>query len=155
VVNKLNTWFIKEYHIHFQLIVSHTTNSLILNLRFCYYYCNCMHTNQLTNYNYSSFRYTCSAGIFGNGLSAVVLSRPQMKSSVTCLLLGLAFCDTLLISISILIYGLPYICDYAYNSSILRAYRLVYYPLWVPYLFPICISGKNFFTAWLLTVASL
>lgn len=78
-------------------------------------------------------------GIIGNILSAIVLSRPQMRSSVTCLLIGLTFCDSLLIFISILIFGLPSMSDF---TGTLRNYRLVYYPLWVPYLFPISITGK-------------
>lgn len=36
-------------------------------------------------------------GILGNTISITVLSRPQMKSSINYLLIGLASCDTLLI----------------------------------------------------------
>lgn len=36
-------------------------------------------------------------GILGNVLSMVILSRPQMRSSINYLLIGLARCDTVLI----------------------------------------------------------
>jgi len=78
-------------------------------------------------------------GIIGNILSAVVLSRPQMRSSVTCLLLGLAFCDSLLIVFSTLIFGLPAMSDF---TGALKTYRHVFYPLWVPYFYPISTTGK-------------
>lgn len=86
-------------------------------------------------------------GIFGNALSAVVLSRPQMKSSVTCLLLGLAFCDTLLISVSILVFSMPFLNDYV-HSSFLWKYENIYFRLWVPYLYPVSITGKG--ASWIL-----
>lgn len=40
-------------------------------------------------------------GIFGNTISMIILSRPQMKSSINYLLIGLARCDTVLIVISV------------------------------------------------------
>lgn len=40
-------------------------------------------------------------GIFGNAISMIILSRPQMKSSINYLLIGLARCDTVLIIISV------------------------------------------------------
>ncbi|CAG7824937.1 unnamed protein product [Allacma fusca] len=79
-------------------------------------------------------------GIIGNILSAVVLSRPQMRSSVTCLLLGLAFCDSLLVFTSALIFGLFSLSDF---MGTLTTYRLVYHPLLVPYLYPISISAQT------------
>ncbi|KMQ92103.1 fmrfamide receptor [Lasius niger] len=39
-------------------------------------------------------------GIFGNAISMIILSRPQMKSSINYLLIGLARCDTVLIIIA-------------------------------------------------------
>lgn len=36
-------------------------------------------------------------GLFGNIISMIILSRPQMKSSINYLLIGLARCDTILI----------------------------------------------------------
>jgi len=40
-------------------------------------------------------------GIFGNTISMIILSRPQMKSSINYLLIGLARCDTVLIIIAV------------------------------------------------------
>jgi hypothetical protein len=40
-------------------------------------------------------------GIIGNAISMIVLSRPQMKSSINYLLIGLASCDTVLILLSV------------------------------------------------------
>ena len=41
-------------------------------------------------------------GLVGNVISIVVLSRPQMKSSINVILIGLASADTILITTSIL-----------------------------------------------------
>lgn len=46
-------------------------------------------------------------GILGNVLSMIILSRPQMRSSINYLLIGLARCDTVLIVMSILLFGIP------------------------------------------------
>lgn len=40
-------------------------------------------------------------GIIGNTISMIILSRPQMKSSINYLLIGLARCDTVLIVIAV------------------------------------------------------
>lgn len=40
-------------------------------------------------------------GIVGNAISMIILSRPQMKSSINYLLIGLARCDTVLLIISV------------------------------------------------------
>ncbi|CAK9812881.1 FMRFamide receptor [Anthophora quadrimaculata] len=73
-------------------------------------------------------------GIFGNAISMIILSRPQMKSSINYLLIGLARCDTVLIVISILIYGLPAI--YAY-TGLLFDYKFIVYPKIVRFLYPL------------------
>merc|ERR1719500_592081 len=46
-------------------------------------------------------------GLIGNTISITILSRPQMKSSINCLLIGLASFDIVLIITSILMFGLP------------------------------------------------
>lgn len=51
-------------------------------------------------------------GMFGNCVSMVILSRPQMRCSINYLLIGLARCDTVLILTSILLFGLPAINAY-------------------------------------------
>ncbi|XP_006614785.1 FMRFamide receptor [Apis dorsata] len=73
-------------------------------------------------------------GIFGNAISMIILSRPQMKSSINYLLIGLARCDTMLIIISILIYGL--IAIYTY-TGLLFDYRFIVYPKIVRFLYPL------------------
>ncbi|XP_043500458.1 FMRFamide receptor isoform X1 [Polistes fuscatus] len=78
-------------------------------------------------------------GILGNTISMVVLSRPQMKSSINYLLIGLASCDTLLIIIAILIFGLPSI--YLYTGYLFN-YQFVVYPKIVKYLYPISCAAQ-------------
>ncbi|XP_076232948.1 FMRFamide Receptor [Calliopsis andreniformis] len=73
-------------------------------------------------------------GIFGNTISMIILSRPQMKSSINYLLIGLARCDTVLIIISILIYGLPAIYTY---TGLLFNYKFIVHPKIVPFLYPL------------------
>lgn len=77
-------------------------------------------------------------GIIGNSISMIILSRPQMKSSINYLLIGLARCDTVLLIISILIYGLPAI--YTYTGALFQ-YKFIIYPKIIRYLFPLsCIA---------------
>ncbi|EZA48896.1 FMRFamide receptor [Ooceraea biroi] len=77
-------------------------------------------------------------GIIGNTISMIILSRPQMKSSINYLLTGLARCDTALLIISILIYGLPAIYTY---TGVLFHYKFIVYPKIIRYLFPLsCIA---------------
>lgn len=78
-------------------------------------------------------------GILGNTISMIVLSRPQMKSSINYLLIGLASCDTLLIIISILIFGLPSI--YVYTGYLFN-YQFIVYPKIVKYLYPISCAAQ-------------
>jgi hypothetical protein len=59
-------------------------------------------------------------GIFGNIISMIILSRPQMRSSINYLLIGLATCDTVLIITSVLLFGIPAIYTYT-------GYLFVYY----------------------------
>ncbi|XP_058803415.1 FMRFamide receptor-like [Phymastichus coffea] len=73
-------------------------------------------------------------GIAGNAVSMIVLSRPQMKSSINYLLIGLATCDTVLILLSVLMYGLPGI--YAYTGYLFD-YKFYVYPKVVRFLYPL------------------
>ncbi|EAA01756.2 AGAP001862-PA [Anopheles gambiae str. PEST] len=73
-------------------------------------------------------------GILGNIFSMVILSRPQMRSSINYLLIGLARCDTVLILTSVLIFGLCAIYPhtgylYYYHYQIFPKISLVVYPL--------------------------
>jgi hypothetical protein len=51
----------------------------------------------------------------------MLLFRPQMKNSINCILIGLASFDSILITTSILMFGLPGI----YSHSIVYGYVLL------------------------------
>lgn len=90
-------------------------------------------------------------GIFGNAISMIILSRPQMKSSINYLLIGLARCDTVLIIIAVLIYGLPAI--YTYTGALFD-YKFIVYPKTIRYLYPLaCIA--QFVTVYLTLTVTL
>ncbi|XP_011144276.1 FMRFamide receptor [Harpegnathos saltator] len=72
-------------------------------------------------------------GILGNTISMIILSRPQMKSSINYLLIGLARCDTVLIIVAMLIYGLPAIYTY---TGLLFHYKFIVYPKIIKFLYP-------------------
>ncbi|XP_012269764.2 FMRFamide receptor [Athalia rosae] len=73
-------------------------------------------------------------GLFGNIISMIILSRPQMKSSINYLLIGLARCDTVLIITSFLVFGLPGIYPY---TGLLFNYKFIVYPKLVKFLYPL------------------
>ncbi|ALC43006.1 FR [Drosophila busckii] len=73
-------------------------------------------------------------GILGNVISMIILSRPQMRSSINYLLIGLARCDTVLIISSMLLFGIPSI--YPYTGHFFGYYNYVY-PFISPAMFPI------------------
>lgn len=73
-------------------------------------------------------------GILGNIISMIILSRPQMRSSINYLLIGLARIDTVLILTSILLFGLPGIYPY---SGLMFTYYFVVYPHITTFVFPL------------------
>ncbi|XP_072935427.1 FMRFamide receptor-like [Epargyreus clarus] len=75
-----------------------------------------------------------AGGLLGNALSVLVLSRPQMRSSINCLLVGLAACDTVLILTSVLLFGLTAIYPY---TGLMRYYYYHICPHLTPYAYPI------------------
>lgn len=79
-------------------------------------------------------------GIFGNVISMIILSRPQMRSSINYLLIGLAKCDTVLIITSTLLFGLPGI--YPYTGYMFDYYHIIY-PKLSPFLFPIAVTAHT------------
>ncbi|KAK4881135.1 hypothetical protein RN001_004454 [Aquatica leii] len=79
-------------------------------------------------------------GILGNIISMIILSRPQMKSSINYLLIGLARVDTVLIITSILLFGLPGI--YPYTGQMFT-YFYVVYPHIVPVVFPLSMATQT------------
>lgn len=78
-------------------------------------------------------------GIFGNIISMIILSRPQMRSSINYLLIGLARIDTVLILTSMLLFGLPGIHPY---SGSLATYYYVIYPHIVPVVYPLALISQ-------------
>lgn len=56
-------------------------------------------------------------GILGNSLSLIILSRPQMRSSINYLLIALARCDIILIITSMFLFGFHSIYEYSYNDD--------------------------------------
>jgi hypothetical protein len=79
-------------------------------------------------------------GILGNILSMIILSRPQMRSSINYLLIGLARCDTVLILTSILIFGVPAIFP---HTGFLRFYYLRLLPEMSRFTYPIAMSAQT------------
>lgn len=81
-------------------------------------------------------------GIMGNIISMVILSRPQMRSSINYLLTGLARSDTVLIITSILIFGLPALFKYT-NSQLLFSYYYRVYPFLAPVVYPLAVIAQT------------
>lgn len=81
-----------------------------------------------------------AAGLLGNALSVLVLSRPQMRSSINCLLVGLAACDTVLILTSVLLFGLTAVYPY---TGRLRYYYYHVCPNITPYAYPIANAAQT------------
>ncbi|XP_055607472.1 FMRFamide receptor-like [Uranotaenia lowii] len=79
-------------------------------------------------------------GILGNILSMVILSRPQMRSSINYLLIGLARCDTIVILTSMLLFGLPAIYPY---TGYLFYYYYVIHPVISPVVFPLAMTAQT------------
>lgn len=75
-----------------------------------------------------------AGGLLGNALAVLVLSRPQMRSSINCLLVGLAACDTALILTSVLLFGLTAVYPY---TGRLRYYYYHVCPHLTPYAYPL------------------
>lgn len=79
-------------------------------------------------------------GFVGNIISMIILSKPQMKSSINYLLIGLARCDTVLIFTSILLFGLPAVYPY---TGYLFTYYWKIYPKIAPTVFPIALIAQT------------
>ncbi|XP_074039002.1 FMRFamide Receptor [Leptinotarsa decemlineata] len=79
-------------------------------------------------------------GVLGNIISMIILSRPQMRSSINYLLIGLARIDTVLIITSMLLFGLPGIHPY---SGCMFTYFYVVYPHIAPVVFPLAMIAQT------------
>ncbi|GBP60918.1 FMRFamide receptor [Eumeta japonica] len=81
-----------------------------------------------------------AGGVLGNALSVLVLTRPRMRSSINCLLVGLASCDTVVILTSVLLFGLTAIYPY---TGRLRYYYYYVCPLLTPLVFPLALVAQT------------
>lgn len=87
-------------------------------------------------------------GILGNSLSLIILSRPQMRSSINYLLIALARCDIILIITSMFLFGFHSIYPYSYNDDTggsMFWFRYTYnvYPRIIKYLFTLAVIAQT------------
>jgi len=85
-------------------------------------------------------------GLLGNAISIFILSRPQMRSSINCLLIGLASFDIVLILTSILMFGLPSIYTHSLvmgESRLLSLYFHRVFPYITPVVFPVGLISQT------------
>ncbi|XP_063708195.1 FMRFamide receptor [Culicoides brevitarsis] len=80
----------------------------------------------------------------------LILSRPQMRSSISAVLFGLAACDTLLIFTSILLFSLPTI--YPYTGQLYNYYN-IWYPKLTLFVFPLAMVAQTASTYLTITVS--
>ncbi|KAL1131579.1 hypothetical protein AAG570_011193 [Ranatra chinensis] len=81
-------------------------------------------------------------GILGNVISMIILSRPQMRSSINYLLTGLARSDTVLILTSVFLFGLPPVYKYT-RTPLLFGYYFRVYPLLSPVVYPLALIAQT------------
>ncbi|CAH2004004.1 unnamed protein product [Acanthoscelides obtectus] len=79
-------------------------------------------------------------GLIGNIISMIILSRPQMRSSINYLLIGLARIDTVLIVTSILLFGLPSVYPY---SGLFFTYYYIVFPHIAPLAYPLAMVSQT------------
>jgi len=73
-------------------------------------------------------------GIIGNAVSGWILSRPKMRSSINCLLLGLAIADSVFIGTTSFLLGVPTILSFFdLDFSIIT--------ILTPVIYPFCAAG--------------
>ncbi|KAG0710790.1 FMRFamide receptor [Chionoecetes opilio] len=79
-------------------------------------------------------------GLAGNFISILVLSRPKMQSSINCCLIGLTTFDMIVSTTSILMFGLPEICEY---TQTMVWYTQGIYQLVTPIVFPLALIAQT------------
>ncbi|CAG7836625.1 unnamed protein product [Allacma fusca] len=79
-------------------------------------------------------------GIIGNILTMMVLSRPQMKSSVCCLLFNLACCDLILLIVVLPVHGINVFIK---HFSLWPEYTSLFIPRAAPFLLPIIATAQT------------
>ena len=82
----------------------------------------------------------CLFGTIGNILSALVLRRKEMRSSVSTLMSGLAVCDTLFLVTQAISFGLYYFLHF---YDIWPKYRFYWDPLLTPYFNLVSVTGES------------
>lgn len=87
-------------------------------------------------------------GILGNSLSLIILSRPQMRSSINYLLIALARCDIILIITSMFLFGFNSIYPYSYaddggGSMFWFRYTYNVYPRIIKFLFTVAVIAQT------------
>lgn len=81
-------------------------------------------------------------GILGNSLSLIILSRPQMRSSINYLLIALARCDVILIITSMFLFGFQSIFPYSGGMFWFR-YSYNVYSRIIKYLFTLAVIAQT------------
>ncbi|XP_063867233.1 FMRFamide receptor-like isoform X2 [Scylla paramamosain] len=79
-------------------------------------------------------------GLAGNFISITILSRPKMQSSINCCLIGLTSFDMIVTTTSILMFGLPEICEY---TQTMEWYSQGIYQLITPIIFPLALIAQT------------
>ena len=80
-------------------------------------------------------------GLLGNVICIVILSRPQMKSSINTLLIGLVSCDSLLIVTSILLFSFT---GFKHTGvAFFHLYQDRIYPYILPVVYPIAMAAQT------------
>ena len=81
-------------------------------------------------------------GLIGNLISIFILSRPQMKGSTNCILLGLASTDSILILTSILMFGLPALASHS-TMDVFIYYTSEVFPYITPLVYPVGLIAQS------------
>jgi len=80
-------------------------------------------------------------GLFGNFISVFILSRPQMRTSLNTILLGLASVDSILLMTSILLFVIP--SFYTFWESDDSYYIRYIHPVITPYTFVLATTAQT------------
>lgn len=79
-------------------------------------------------------------GLAGNLISITILSRPKMRSSINCCLIGLTSFDMIVTSTSILMFGLPEISEY---TATMMWYANGLYQRVTPFVYPLGLIAQT------------
>ncbi|XP_069988013.1 FMRFamide receptor [Penaeus vannamei] len=79
-------------------------------------------------------------GLAGNLISITILSRPKMRSSINCCLIGLTSFDMIVTTTSVLLFGLPEISEYTYTMV---WYTSGVYQRVTPFVYPLGLIAQT------------